>query len=289
MYPKVSIVVATYNRADILEKSLKSMLEQEYPNDYEVIVVNDGSTDRTEEILRDMSREYRNLRVYHQKNSGPNVAKNRGMRKARYDIIVIMDDDCIPEKRWLKMLVSGFEKNVGGVSSFTPHGGTSTAFRRDVLKRVGLFDLRFNEFNLRDDSDLVFRIEDAGYRFKFLGYKGFLHLHRTPKKMVKKIIYGLKRIWKHQADVLLFKKHPERATKLLDVRFGFLRNPLQDFRIATGLWQGRLELSSPQGVSLIKRRSFFHEILIIFFGLLYVLLVKLVRLYGSFRFRKFLI
>ena len=138
-----SIIVATYNRADILKKTLESMLNQDYPYKYEIIVVNDGSTDNTYQILQKISKN-KKIKIHNiEKNSGPAVARNIGIKMARYPIIVIMDDDCIPEKNWLKKLVSGFSGNVGITTSFSMYGGTSTAFFKKAIEEVGYFDTSF--------------------------------------------------------------------------------------------------------------------------------------------------
>jgi len=71
-----------------------------------------------------------------------------------------MDDDCIPEKNWLKNLVKPIKGKIAVNSSFSRYGGTSTAYLKEIIVSVGLFDLRFNKYNFRDDTDLVFRVQD---------------------------------------------------------------------------------------------------------------------------------
>lgn len=287
---KVSIVTMTYNRAAVLEKTLKAMLELDYPNDYEVIVVNDGSTDNTGEVLRKFKGR---IRVIHQERKGPCAARNAGIRAARYPIIVNMDDDCVPAKDWLRDLIRGFDSpEVGVVSAFDIYGGTSTAFRKEALDKVGLYDEEY--FYYREDTDLVFRILDAGYRAKKVEAR-YEHLHEFPEGFSGKVKYAVERLKYHVNDVLLYKKNPGRAREFLDVRFGFLVNPLKDFRVVTGLWhRGRItlssiRLSSPRGIVFLENKSLLHALVILVVAVGYVTALKLARLYGSVKYRKFLI
>lgn len=94
----VSIVVATYNRADLLPESLDSFLSQDYPN-LEVLVVDDGSSDRTRKVLKRYARRNspERFRHVHQDNAGQAVALNRGYALARGDLIGYMPDDDLLE------------------------------------------------------------------------------------------------------------------------------------------------------------------------------------------------
>ncbi len=93
--PAVSVIIATYNRADLLRQTVESVLKQTF-QDFELIVVDDGSTDDTEEVLK----SYRDrLRYIRQENRGPSAARNLGIRHARASWISIQDSDdiCAPD------------------------------------------------------------------------------------------------------------------------------------------------------------------------------------------------
>lgn len=291
---KVSIVTMTYNRARVLEKTLSAMLELDYPNEYEVIVVNDGSTDNTKEMLKKFEKK---IRVIHQERKGPCAARNTGIRAAKYPIIVNMDDDCIPAKDWLKDLVSSFDSpEVGVVSAFDVYGGTSTAFKKEALDKVGLYDEEY--FYYREDTDLVFRILDAGYTAKKVNAK-FTHLHEYPSGLINGLKQAKERIMYHANDVLLYKKHPKRAKEFFDIKFGFLRNPIKDFNTVTYRWPDgapadlkpgeRLRLSSPRGIVYLDAKTPIHTVAIILIGIAYVFAVKLARLWGSIKYKKLLL
>jgi len=284
---QASIVVLTHNRAGILAETLDAMLRQDFPARYEIIVVNDGSTDATKDVLQ---KYHKKMKVINQGRQGPCKARNNGIRAARFPMVVIMDDDCVPERDWLKKLVKGFDKpEVGMVSSFSLHGGTSTAFRKKVLDTIGAYDEDY--FYYREDTDLVFRLLDAGYTTKLVR-ANFFHNHKieNPKSVAGMLKHLQERLLYHQNDVLLYKKHPLRAKKFLKVRWGFFIDPLEDFNRATGRWrQGALALSSPRGISVIENKTPLHTVAIIAAGLCYAVLVKCIRLSASLRFKKLLL
>jgi glycosyltransferase involved in cell wall biosynthesis len=288
-YPAVSVIIATYNRCEILNKALRAIASQEYPNRFEIVVVDDGSTDNTGNTAKRHKALY-----FRKRHEGPDIAKNLGIRKSRHPVVIIMDDDCIPGKIWMKELVSELVKHpgIGGASSFSSTGGTSTAFIKKYIEDIGLFDTGFNSYNFRDDTDLVFRLLDYGKEFVHVRNKaGFLHLHKAPGGIKSMLKHFQKRLWIHSADPLLYKKHPKRTKKFLDIKLGFIRSPVKDFRTATGLWNREIgySLSSPQGITFIENKTPLHGALIFISGLTYVFLVKLYRFYGSIKHGKLLI
>lgn len=290
--PNASIVVATYNRANVLQKVLNAMLKLHYPAEYEVIVVNDGSRDNTREVLENFSKNPKIKIINFEKNHGVCKARNEGIKIAKHEIVVNMDHDCIPKKNWLNDLVSGFDyEKVGVVSSYGGYGGTSTAFRKNLLEKVGGYDEDYGYY--REDTDLTFKIIELGYEFKLVK-ADYVHEHTEtkPKGIVGLVKYVFSR-WKyHMNDVLLYKKHPNKLTKdFLDIRFGFLVNPLKDISLATGTWEkGRkLQLSSPRGITFLKNKGPLHALIIIFIGILYMIGLKFFRLIASIKYGKLLV
>ena len=112
----VSVVICARNEAQNLQRFLPLVLEQEYP-EFEVIVVNDGSTDRTEELLSEMSGSYEHLRfttipATEKFSHGKKLALTVGIKSARHRIILLTDADCYPAgKLWLERMVSRFGKD----------------------------------------------------------------------------------------------------------------------------------------------------------------------------------
>jgi len=291
-FPKVSIVIAAFNAEKTIERVLDSMLELDYPEDFEIIVVNDGSSDRTREIIRKFSKNAKIKFIDFEKNQGVCKARNGGIKIARFPIVVNMDHDCIPEKNWLKKIVAGFDSDkVGVVSSFGYYGGTSTAFRKELLEKAGGgYDEEFGYY--REDTDLSFKIMDLGFEFRKVEAK-YEHDHKMakPKGLIGLAKHVLQRLKYHENDVLLYKKHPILAGKFLNVKLGFIVNPLADFRAATGTWHKdeKFALSSPRGITFIENKTPLHAIAIILIGIMYVFAVKTFRLIGSIRFGKLLL
>jgi len=100
MSKKMSIIIPTYNRADSLPKVLSKLFsQQEMPKELEIIVIDDGSTDATKEIVKEFIRNYSvNIRYLYQTNTGAAAARNRGIKEALGEIILFLDSDIIPSE-----------------------------------------------------------------------------------------------------------------------------------------------------------------------------------------------
>jgi glycosyltransferase involved in cell wall biosynthesis len=210
----VSVILATYNRKDQLRECLDSLLGQNYPvAEYEVIVVNDGSTDGTEAFLEDYSKRNSILRFFSQTNSGPAVARNLGIEKSRGDIICFTDDDCIADKYWIYNLVTLFTgERIGGVGgkliqytskTLTEKYGNrfdqkkrskeyllagNAAYMRDVLELVGGFDGNLRSF---EDLDLGIRVKAKGYELLYTDNAIVTHRDYDTLMWLIKRQYGL--------------------------------------------------------------------------------------------------
>jgi glycosyltransferase involved in cell wall biosynthesis len=108
--PEVSVVIPTCNRRDLLQKCVEALARQTHPR-FEVIVVDDCSTDDTPRFLEAFAAAHPHLvlrRLRNERQSGANVARNRGIRAARGEFIALIDSDSIAEPDWLERLVRGF-------------------------------------------------------------------------------------------------------------------------------------------------------------------------------------
>ncbi len=292
--PTVSIIIAAFNGKSVLKKTIKAMLELDYPNLLEIIVVNDGSTDGTKKMLEKEFSNNPKIKIINQKNLGVTKARNKGISMARGEIIVNMDQDCIPKKNWLTKLVKGFtSEKIGMVSSFALYGGTSTAFKASVLKKIGGYDEDY--FYFREDSDLAFKIMEAGYELKQVKAE-YIHDHELekPKGIINLIKYALKRAKYRENDVLLYKKHPnnKKVKEFLGIKYGFLISPKKDMELSLGRWwpgMNKFELSSPRGIIFLKNKTIIHSIIILIASFLYMILLKLIRLKASIKYGKLLI
>lgn len=204
--PVVSVVVPTFNRAPSLRRLLAALQEAEVPpGGVEVVVVDDGSSDGTAEVVAAAGPPIRYVR---QENRGPAAARNRGWASARGQIVAFTDDDTVPDRRWLLDLVEWFDSHpdagaVGGairplrpgflaefvqLDRLVGHGDdergvrflvtANVAFRRWALERVGGFDEGFAT-PAAEDTDLSFRLRAAGVPLHTCAGAVVLHDHRT--------------------------------------------------------------------------------------------------------------
>jgi len=95
----LSIIIPTYNREKILKKTINLLESQEVKKKFEIIVVDDGSTDETENSIKKLKQEYNNLVYLFQKNKGPAYARNKGLDYAKGEYILFMGDDTKPSDR----------------------------------------------------------------------------------------------------------------------------------------------------------------------------------------------
>jgi len=109
MSPKVTIIIPTYQCRDVIEKTLKSIFNQSFQN-FEIIVIDDGSTDNTAEILR----KYKNkIKVIYQENQGAPAARNRGFRESSPEskYLLFCDADLILKPKMLEKMVDVLERH----------------------------------------------------------------------------------------------------------------------------------------------------------------------------------
>src|SRR3972149_10647300 len=105
MFQRISVIVPAYNAGKTIGQALSAITNQSYPAElYEIIVVDDGSTDDTVEEIKKFPVKY-----IWQKNSGPATARNRGVTYANGDTILFTDSDCMPDVNWISEMVKPFK------------------------------------------------------------------------------------------------------------------------------------------------------------------------------------
>lgn len=159
----ISVVIPTYNRAHYLNRALKSLQEQNFSENFEVVVVDDGSIDQTAEVVKTWSKQL-NLKLVGNSHQGVSVARNLGIKNATGEILVFFDDDAVAAKDWLQNIKETMAKEdiiTGRVEPlknnlwrfFAPHynqGATAKespvllegncAVKKSVFNQVGDFD-----------------------------------------------------------------------------------------------------------------------------------------------------
>ena len=233
-YPKVSVVICAYNAERTMDACLASLADLRYPN-YEVLIVNDGSKDRTSEI----AEQYPGFTLINQPNRGLSVARNVGMQAARGEIVAYTDSDCVVDPDWLTYLVYKFVRGgfvaVGGpnfpppeasaVATYvaaSPGGpthvllndevaehipGCNMAFTKQALLGVGGFEPIFAAAG--DDVDLCWRLQNQGDAIGFSPAAMVWHFRRNTVRDYLKQQRGY-----GKAEALLYFKHPYRFNML---------------------------------------------------------------------------
>jgi len=188
----VSVIVPAYNEETVISDCLNSLMELDYPkNKYEVIVVNDGSTDKTTEIINDFLKNYSNIILLSKENGGKASAQNIGLESAKGEYILITDADAVVKMNWiLKMtgnlknydiaLGSFFAKETnnwlekiqnahylikfkfGGVKGIPP-SGVNIGFRTEIINKIGTF----NESKTSITKDFINRAQKCGLEINF--------------------------------------------------------------------------------------------------------------------------
>jgi O-antigen biosynthesis protein len=230
--PMISVVVCSFNGSRTIRECLEGIAKLDYPS-YEVIVVDDGSTDTTASIAREFD-----VTLISTPNRGLSSARNTGWQTARGEIVAYIDDDATPHVDWLSYLAIGYRSGefggMGGPNiqpveddaiahcvASAPGGpmhvltndriaehipGCNMSFRRHVLEEIGGFDTRFRIAG--DDVDICWRVQDAGYVIGFHAGAMVWHHRRNRVK-----IY-----WKQQrnygrAEAMLEQKWPEKYNR----------------------------------------------------------------------------
>ncbi|MCA1565453.1 MAG: glycosyltransferase [Acidobacteria bacterium] len=216
-YPRVSVVIPVYNGSATIGGTIECLLKQTLAP-REIIVVDDGSTDDTVEVLQRFGDR---LNIMRQPNGGPSSARNRGLREATGEFVALTDSDCLPEPKWLSSLIESFDSprvaGVGGTIKGVDENLISVyvdaiqlldpgrdaqgevqylvtanaCFRRDAVIAAGLFDERFRKPGA-EDTELGRRLHDLGYQLKAAPTAVVLHHHKQTLKIFLKTIcnYG---------------------------------------------------------------------------------------------------
>lgn len=108
--PLVSIVVPCYNHGKFLQETIQSVQQSTWPN-IEIIIVNDGSVDNSEEVAKKLANRYKNIKYVYQQNAGPSVARNKGILKANGEFILPLDADDLISPHYIEAAVKAFAED----------------------------------------------------------------------------------------------------------------------------------------------------------------------------------
>ena len=200
----VSVVIPVFNGASRIESCLNSLLSQNFNEEYEIIIVDDGSSDN----LKDVISGYPDVSYVFQANAGPGVARNHGASLAKGEFLLFTDDDCVPVSNWISLMVTGLRSGnqISGVKGayLTNQDSLVSRFvqleyedKYDVMKKFEYIDFIdtysagfkksiFMEFGGYDsqyttacaeDVDLSYRMYEKGYKMLFIPQAIVYHLH----------------------------------------------------------------------------------------------------------------
>ena len=198
-HPPVSVVIAAYNEAKVVERTLRSVLDTDYPGELEVVVVDDGSKDDTSAIVARMAEDEPRILLRTQANGGKSVALRTGVALARHEFLVFLDADTHFERTTIRTLLQPLaDETIGAVSGHAKVGnlrtfitrcqgleytcgfnldrrayatwncitvapGAVSAMRRKALEEAGGFSLD----TLAEDTDLTLSMHRFGYRIEY--------------------------------------------------------------------------------------------------------------------------
>ena len=250
--PYLSVVLPTYDAPQLLAAVLRSLSTQAYPTTRaEIIVVDDGSPGDPEAVLRQYDGPLPLKPVLLAAHEGRARARNAGIRAARGELIIFLDDDMTVDADFLSAHARFHQTWPGEVAigdirfgpRVTPSALTryietrgaqgfgdgdrlpfkcfvtgNSSLQRDWLVKVGMFDERFDAYG-GEDLELGYRLHGAGARFRVARAAGSLHHRARPLKQTSELMYT----YGKRSLPLLVEKHPELASLL---RLDFLRRPV---------------------------------------------------------------
>ncbi len=199
--PKISVIIPTYNRGNLIQNTINSVLNQTF-TDWELLVIDDGSTDNTKEIVQEFIKKDSRVKYFYEENSGcPSGPRNLGVENAKGEYVAFLDsdDEWFPTKleKQLDIFTNSKNPKLGVVACYlyikdnktgkivskrdTYYMGnilnkllmdTSLMFtsscimtKLSILKEVGPFDSRFK---VSEDVDMWLRISELGYEFDYV-------------------------------------------------------------------------------------------------------------------------
>ncbi|MBD3230819.1 MAG: glycosyltransferase [Candidatus Lokiarchaeota archaeon] len=248
---KISIIIPSYNNENTIKRVLEGLLNQNFQNNFEIIVVDDNSTDNTVNIIKSFNKI---KLITKEKNYGLAHSLNLGLDNANGNFIGFLHGDCIPHKSWLKQSIKIFEnhKKVGAVvaPSYVPieiwqnydyyskifllkqttkynkkrvvesknkiikklGGIKSTIFRKEIFKEIG----PFNSKKYRaagEDGDTLLKILNTNWRIMRIKFPS-KHLHGVNKKSIKGFLKSVART--SEANGVLLRTYKRRRIKNLN-------------------------------------------------------------------------
>ena len=232
---RFSVIIPAFNASHTIERCLSSLMRQSVKReDYEVIIVDDGSRDGTSDIVKEFPVKY-----LWQANKGPASARIRGAKEAEGEIVLFTDADCVVQHDWIEEMVRFFDdpevmavkgayktsqkslvarfaqvefeerfemlKKVEAIDMVDTY---SAAYRKSTFLSLGGFDPSFPVAN-NEDTELSYRMSEAGYRMIFNPNAIVYHLNH-PDSIIK---YARNKFWRGYWRMVVYKRYPNKMLK----------------------------------------------------------------------------
>lgn len=234
MKNKISIIIPVYNRENSIVDCLDSLLKQKIKVKYDIVVINDGSTDKTLSVIESFKKKYPSIFkiISYRGNKGAYYARNKAIKTSSGGILVFTDSDCIADENWLfiitrniitkkefacmgfsngitidpwqKVIQEAYEtylKRIAKNGYATTLDTRNCAISKKLIKKIGLFNTYFKRSG---DAEFGLRMIHSGYKIKYVAKAIVTHKHRLSIWKQAKIIYEhgkmsvvLKRMYKN--------------------------------------------------------------------------------------------
>ncbi len=214
--PKVSVIIPVYNAEKTLRQCLNSVLDQNY-NNYEVIVVDNNSTDKTKEIIKKFCNRNKKIKYVFEKKRGRGAARNAGIKKAKGVIIAMTDSDCIVSKNWIRELIKPIiNENEKGV----------IGFETDLIKNYWTRNIQKAQWKLIKENlkgRYVSHLDTKNFAIKAELMKKLMFDSGLKSEEDFELYLKLKKIAKIRFNPLVKVKHNHKSSFIAVVKMNFDR------------------------------------------------------------------
>ena len=273
--PKLSIIIPAHNEEASIEGTVRCVLNANYPREREVIVVNDGSVDRTEDLVKKISVEDSRVRIYNTRHAGKSNAINLGVKNAGNDVIIALDADSEMKEDALIEIVKPFSnEGVGAVSGIVRAidsrnpitwfqdfeyilssgwrflcnkiKGTHifpgfVAIKKDALLKIG----GFSRDTFSEDFDIAIRLKKAGYDLAMSNATIYTRVPETLRGLIRQRLRwgrGTIQVLKKHQDIILNKRYGTVGLYVIPTQIywyihGFVYVPIVMYQVFGGYLQ----------------------------------------------------